>query len=97
MGSEMCIRDSHNEDLSECCTRPHDVLALECEDADGQNNMILLGDMNVDGVVDLIDVQPFVELLSSGVFMANGDVNEDGAFDLNDVAPFVGLLTGSPK
>ena len=87
----------HNEDLSECCTRPHDVLALECEDADGQNNMILLGDMNVDGVVDLIDVQPFVELLSSGVFMANGDVNEDGAFDLNDVAPFVGLLTGSPK
>ena len=86
----------HNEDLSECCTRPHDVLAPECEDAGSQKNVILLGDMNVDGVVNLIDVQPFVELLSSGVFMANGDVNEDGAFDLNDVAPFVGLLTGSP-
>ena len=85
----------HNEDLSECCTRPHDVMAPECDDAGGQG-VVLLGDMNFDGVVDLIDIGPFVQLISSGNFMANGDINEDGAIDLNDIAPFVELLTGNP-
>ena len=54
----------------------------------------LLGDVNCDGAVDLLDVGPFVDLLTSGGFSQKADVNEDGAVDLLDVGPFVDLISG---
>ncbi len=66
----------------------------------------LLGDMNLDGVVDTGDVAPFVLALTDpeaylaqfGVdedtMIALGDINGDGAFDTGDVASFVQLLVG---
>ena len=54
----------------------------------------LLGDVNQDGTVDLLDVAPFVELLTNGDFQAEADINQDGIVDLLDVAPFVDLLAG---
>ena len=56
---------------------------------------ILLGDVNQDGVVNLLDVSPFVQLVSSGEFLAEADINEDGVVNLLDVDPFVALL-GAP-
>ena len=56
---------------------------------------LLIGDVNRDGNVDLLDVAPFVELLTNGDFQAEADINQDGVIDLLDVAPFVNLLTGS--
>ena len=53
----------------------------------------ILGDVNRDGVVNLLDVQPFVDLLSSGEFQAEADTNGDGAVNLLDVASFIDLLT----
>ena len=55
---------------------------------------VLLGDVNLDGAVDLLDVAPFVELLTNGRFQVEADINQDGEVDLLDVAPFVDLLTG---
>jgi hypothetical protein len=55
---------------------------------------VLRGDVNLDGVVDLLDVGPFVDLLSGQSFQAEADVNEDGEVDLLDVAPFVAILAG---
>ena len=52
----------------------------------------VIGDVNGDGNVDLLDVAPFVELLGSGKFNAAADINGDGNVDLLDVAPFVSLL-----
>lgn len=54
----------------------------------------VLGDVNRDGVVDLLDVAPFVELIGSGQFQVEADVNGDGSVDLLDVAPFIELLGG---
>ena len=54
----------------------------------------LLGDINLDGVVDLLDVQPFVALIASGEFQIEGDINGDGVVDLLDVQGFIELLTG---
>ena len=54
----------------------------------------LLGDVNCDGAVDLLDVGPFVDLLTAGDFSAKADINGDGAVDLLDVGPFVDLLAG---
>ena len=55
---------------------------------------ILPGDVNLDGVVDLLDVAPFIDRIVSGQFQVEADVNEDGTVDLLDVAPFVNLLGG---
>ena len=55
----------------------------------------LLGDVNCDGAVNLLDVGPFVELISESLFDAKADINEDGVVNLLDVGPFVALLSGS--
>ena len=52
----------------------------------------LLGDINLDGEVNMADVNPFVELLINRQFLAEADINQDGAVNLLDVRPFVGLL-----
>lgn len=54
----------------------------------------LLGDMNQDGEVNLLDVAPFVDAISGGNFQAEADINQDGTVDLLDVAPFVDILIG---
>lgn len=53
------------------------------------------GDINCDGEVNLLDVQPFVDLISTGGFLDKADLNKDGAVDLLDVDPFVALLAGA--
>ena len=58
-------------------------------------DQLLIGDVNQDGVVDLLDVFPFVTLLSTGGFQEEADANQDGVVDLLDVEAFVELLTGN--
>jgi hypothetical protein len=53
-----------------------------------------LGDVNLDGIISLLDVAPFVALLTSGTFQCEADINGDGAVTLLDVAGFVAILTG---
>ena len=55
----------------------------------------LLGDVNCDGFVNLLDVSPFVDLITSSGFSLKADINQDGAVNLLDVTPFVELLTGN--
>ena len=54
---------------------------------------VLLGDINMDGVIDFLDVKPFVDLLSTGNSQAEADVNMDGTVDFLDIVPFIGLLS----
>ncbi len=53
-----------------------------------------LGDVNQDGVISLLDVDPFVALLTGGGFQCEADINQDGVVSLLDVNPFVTILTG---
>ena len=55
----------------------------------------LLGDANLDGMVNFLDISPFISLLSSGTFLAQADTNEDGAVSFLDIAPFISILSGS--
>ena len=59
----------------------------------GDGKTVLIGDINLDGEINLLDVQPFVELLTTGGFQIEADINGDGFVDLLDVQPFVQLLT----
>lgn len=49
----------------------------------------VLGDVNGDGVVNLLDVAPFVDAIPDGTFVPAADINNDGSVNLLDVAPFV--------
>ena len=55
-------------------------------------NDFLLGDINGDGAVNLLDVAPFIDLIANGEFDKAGDINGDGVVDLLDVAGFIDLL-----
>ncbi|MEM9409552.1 MAG: dockerin type I domain-containing protein, partial [Planctomycetota bacterium] len=54
---------------------------------------LLLGDVNLDGFINLLDVEPFVGLLSDGQFQAEADINQDGLVNLLDIEGFVALLS----
>ena len=62
-------------------------------DAISCQNDILHGDVNLDGVVDLLDIAPFVDLLTGNGFQLEADINKDGSVDLLDIAPLVDLIT----
>ncbi len=57
-------------------------------------NKIVFGDVNCDGVVNLLDVAPFIEVISEGGFDPKADINADGQVNLLDVAPFIEILSG---
>ena len=53
---------------------------------------LVVGDTNGDGVVSLLDVEPFVTLIFTATFDPAGDINQDGVVNLMDIAPFIDLL-----
>ena len=56
---------------------------------------IILGDVNGDGAVTLLDVAPFVDALTLGTYSPEADVNCDGIISLLDNAGFVSILQGN--
>ena len=55
---------------------------------------ILLGDVNLDGIVNFLDISPFISILSGGTgFLAEADINQDGTVNFLDIAPFIGILS----
>ena len=55
--------------------------------------LLLLGDANLDGTVDFLDISPFISLLSNGEFLTEADMNEDGFLDFLDISPFIAALS----
>ena len=55
----------------------------------------LLGDVNLDGTVDFLDISPFIAVLSGGIDQAEADCNEDGVVNFLDISPFISILSGS--
>ena len=53
---------------------------------------VLLGDVDRNGEVNLLDIAPFVDLLINGGFQFEADTNQDGVVDLLDIESFVALL-----
>jgi len=65
---------------------------------------VLIGDMNNDGTVNNLDINPFVSALTDrqqfieqfGFLPGQvGDINDDGQFNNLDINPFVNMLTGT--
>lgn len=60
----------------------------------GELTPFVIGDVNCDGAVNLLDVNPFLDALISTSFTPKADINQDGAVNLLDVDGFVDLLVG---
>jgi len=54
----------------------------------------LLGDVNLDEVVDFLDISPFITLLSTGEFQTEADIDGSGSVDFLDISPFITILSG---
>jgi hypothetical protein len=55
---------------------------------------VVLGDVNLDTMVNGLDVDPFVDVLLNGPFQAEADMNLDGVVNGLDVDPFVAAVVG---
>lgn len=55
----------------------------------------LLGDANLDGAVNFLDISPFILLLSTGDFLPEADTNQDGEVNFLDITPFILILSAS--
>ena len=60
----------------------------------GNDGNTTLGDVNLDGAVNGLDVNPFIERVLNGPYQVEADVNEDGFVDGLDVNPFVDAIVG---
>ena len=56
----------------------------------------VLGDVNTDGAVDFFDIQPFIDVLSSGGMQCEADIDEDGDVTFFDIQPFINILSMAP-
>ena len=88
--NDIVLDDFDNDGVTEICV-PYssgniEIIEFQCQE-------VLLGDVNLDGEVNLLDVAPFVNVVTEGQFQIEADVNRDNAVDLLDVGPFVELLT----
>lgn len=52
-----------------------------------------IGDINLDGSVNFMDIQPFIMALASSEYEYRADINCDGMVSFADIAPFILLLT----
>ena len=58
---------------------------------------VLKADVNLDGAVDFFDIQPFIDVLSSGGTPEEetaADVDCNGMVDFFDIQPFIDALAG---
>ena len=51
------------------------------------------GDVNLDGVVNFLDISPFIGVLAGGDPQAEADCNRDGMVNFLDISPFIVALT----
>jgi len=53
---------------------------------------VLLGDVNLDDVVNFADIPAFISLIQSGEYLEEADINEDGMVDFADIPALIALL-----
>ena len=53
----------------------------------------LIGDVNLDEMVNFLDISPFINVLGMNESQAEADINEDGEVNFLDISPFIVLLS----
>ena len=55
----------------------------------------LIGDVNMDAVINFFDIQPFIDVLANQEFQNEADTNQDGLVDFFDIQPFIDILASN--
>ena len=55
---------------------------------------VLKGDVNLDGSVTFLDINPFILILAASGFQVEADCDCDGDVDFLDIQPFIDILAG---
>ena len=55
---------------------------------------VVPGDINLDGVANLLDVEDFIALIATGNFQFEGDFNDDSIVNLLDIGGFIAAVGG---
>ena len=53
----------------------------------------VLGDVDLSGSVDFLDIQPFIAALSGGANQCEADCDQSGMVDFLDIQPFIAILS----
>jgi hypothetical protein len=53
------------------------------------------GDVDLNGVVNFNDIDPFIGLFNSGEYQQEADCNNDGLINFLDIGPFISILANS--
>jgi cyclophilin family peptidyl-prolyl cis-trans isomerase len=53
---------------------------------------VTLGDINLDGEVNFLDISPFINILSTDGSQAEADIDLNGVVNFLDIAPFIEIL-----
>ena len=87
---------SEDEDLSFHYIVPGSGMQRGIVDYTGEYNPnpVILGDVNLDGEVNGLDVDPFVDVLLNGPYQIEADMNTDSVVNGLDVDPFVEAVVG---
>ena len=54
----------------------------------------ILGDVNRNGIVNFLDIAPFINVLSASGFQPQADTNGDGGVNFLDISAFILILSG---
>ncbi len=57
------------------------------------SNELLLGDVNLDGEVNFLDISPFIAILSASGFSEEADIDRSGGVTFLDISPFIAILS----
>ena len=68
-----------------------DSLCLYNSECDGN---IYPGDMNNDGVIDILDLIILVNMILDGEYSAIADLNEDGIINILDIVMYCNIILG---
>ena len=54
---------------------------------------IVLGDVDLDGAVNFLDIASFIALLQAGEYQAEADINQNDVVNFSDIPLFIDILT----
>lgn len=72
--------------------RPTDVFSDAFDNISLKVTTALLGDVNLDTLVNALDISPFVQRLTGGTYQVEADINQDGLVNALDISGFVTCL-----
>lgn len=72
--------------------RPTDVFTVAIDNVSLRVTTLLRGDVNLDGLVNALDISPFVARLTQGSYQAEADINGDHLVNALDISGFVTCL-----